>query len=448
MIRSRAAAWLVPLALLFTACGKPPPQPPSAPAYRTPQAELDDASRLEATARTMLEAGDVEASVQNLTRVIAIRRRLLGEAHPDTWSAVELLTRAYLQGHDTKRAEATARWELSLREKALGSASPLLLGTLARLADVLEDRGEHASAEQARRRALSIAEAAQPPRPADVAQAAVQLGNTLVTMCRPADAEPLFRRALQLHESAEGAASPESAAAWRGLADVQWFARDEAAAQASLEKALALLTPHESARPKELMGALDQLALMMAARGLAAEERRARERAADLGIRFLHVFNPAALAAIERAWDSLHAANDAAARQALLARAGLVLVERLRPGTAPAPVSVMKAPRECALPETLAGSVPNMAAVVATFRPSFGRCYQQILQKDSTTEGQVLAAARVEASGEVSRAHAFVPAGPLVPLAECVLDTIVVGRFSPPRKAPVMIRLPSRFRAM
>lgn len=447
MIRSRAAAWLVPLALLVTACGKPAPQPPAASAYRTPQAELDAAARLEATARAMLEAGDVQAAVQNMTRVMAIRRRLLGEAHSDTWSAAELLTMAHLQKHDTAKAEATARWELSLREKALGSASPQLLGPLARLAEALEYRGEHASAEQARRRALSIAEAAQPPRPADVAEAAVQLGNTLVTMCRPADAEPLFRRALQLHESAEGAASPASAAAWRGLADVQWLAKDDAAAQASLEKALALLTPHESARPKEVMGALDQLALMMATRGLAAEERRARERAADLGIRSLPVFGPATMTAIGHLWDSLRAANDAAARQALLARTGLTYVERLRPGRAPAPIFVRQAPRECAPRETLPGSVPNAAAVVASFGPGFGRCYNRLLRKDPNVAGEIKAVARIEASGEVSRVHAFVPVGPLVPLAECVLDTIVVGRFSPPTKAPVGLNLPVRFRS-
>ncbi|MBK8259378.1 MAG: hypothetical protein IPK82_42825 [Polyangiaceae bacterium] len=84
---------------------------------------------------------------------------------------------------------------------------------------------------------------------------------------------------LDIQGRASGAISPEIAGTWRRISHAQWIVGNEAAAEASLQKAVALPAPREKEQAAALVESLDKLASLFQARSLPAEARSTLDQA-------------------------------------------------------------------------------------------------------------------------------------------------------------------------
>lgn len=440
---------LLALALSLPACAAPPePVSPSA----IVETQVAEASRLEAEARQLPPVANEEATARAY-KALSLRREGLGDAHPDTWRAARLLSTLYLQAGDLERAESAIQYELAAQERALGPASGALAGPLGLLTEVAIRRRDLPRAEQLSRRTVVALESGLGPWHPDVAVERRRLASILVDLCRGEEARVEIDRTLEIQGRAQGGASPELAGSWRALARAQWLTGDEAGAEASEQRAVALLSADEWGQTEPLLAALEGLATLLDARHQPEQARAARERAVAVGLRTQGVSQRATVAAVARLWLAYRTTRGAEEAERLLAQVGLVRLERARPGvTPPLPISPAPALPKCPTETTPAvaaalegGVVAGAARVVSGMESGLRRCYDEALAVDRDVVGAAQVVARVEASGEVSAASAFVQAGTMKSVGECVLDTVLRARFSPPERAPTRIVIPVTF---
>ena len=449
-------AWATTLAVCLSlgACSDPPKAvvPTPAPVESSSWVQLQEASKLEAGARG-LPPHKADEALGLAYRTLEIRRRLLGDGHQDTWRTAELISSLHLEANQLDQAESALQFDLAARERTLGSASAELARPLGMLADLAVKRRNYPLAEQLRRRTLTVLEAGLGPWHPDVALGGIRLATLLLDLCRSSEAEPLLQRALEIQVRAFGATSPDLADTWQHLAKAHWIAGDQATAESNLQKSVALLSPYEKDRAESLMEALDRLARTYHARSLSNEARSTRERAVDIGVRYLGASKAATVNAVASLWSLYRITGNAEAAEKLLSRAAIARIERTRQGAvAPDPLPPTTPAGECAPPAapstgtaTSGGNVANAAEVVRSMSSGFRRCYNNGLKVDRNLTGSVRITARIAARGEVSSVSAFVQVGTMMQVGECLLDVVMQSQFSPPEGGGATIIIPATF---
>jgi tetratricopeptide (TPR) repeat protein len=161
------------------------------------------------------------ADAERLTRqVLEVRRRWLGEAHPDTASSYnDLATVLEAQGK-LDEAEATHRKALALRLKELGKAHPDTASSYVSLAIVFQDQGRLVEAEVMHRTALALRREVLGEASAGTAASYNNLANVLRALGRLPEAEATHRQALAIRLRALGEAHPDTAQSYNNLANV------------------------------------------------------------------------------------------------------------------------------------------------------------------------------------------------------------------------------------
>lgn len=441
------------IALCFTLCActeaprptaGPPPQVAS-----SPWAMAQEASKLEAAARALLPQHETDEALRLAYRALEIRRRTLGDAHVDTWRTAELIADIHLQASQLDQAEVALQFDLAARERALGAMNVDLAKPLGQLADIAVKRRDYSLAEQLRRRVLSLLETGLGPWHPDVATAGVRLAVLLDDLCRGGEARALLERALEIQGRAFGPTSTALAQTWEDLSHAQWISNDDTGGESSLQKAVSLLSPHESERAEALMGALGRLAMMYGERHLSAEALAAGERAVTIGERSPGISANARVGLAASLWPVIRTAASPEAADKLLVRLSVARIERTRPGVVtPAPASPA-APRcspPSSTPATGGGSVANAFTVVTGHAAGFRRCYNEALKIDADLHGSFRITARIGPSGEVSSAFTYVPVGSMARVGECVVDAVFLqSTFSPPEGGGATIVIPVTF---
>src|SRR5262249_22960551 len=125
------------------------------------------------------------------TLTLDIRRRVLGEEHPDTLTSVNNVASIYRDEGKYRDAELLYFGLSKSMSRALGETHPNTLTTLSNLADIYELEKQHVQAEALARDALSRYEKALPD---NWARYFVQslLGASLSGQGKFAEAEPLL----------------------------------------------------------------------------------------------------------------------------------------------------------------------------------------------------------------------------------------------------------------
>ena len=80
--------------------------------------------------------------------VLSVKRRVLGEEHPDTLSSMNNLACALRKAGQYAEAIEMHRTVLSVRRRVLGEEHPNTLGSMNNLAFALDDAGQHAEPAQ------------------------------------------------------------------------------------------------------------------------------------------------------------------------------------------------------------------------------------------------------------------------------------------------------------
>jgi CHAT domain-containing protein len=100
--------------------------------------------------------GDYARAEPLYRQALEIRRKSLGEAHPDYASSLESLATLYYSLGDYARAEPLFRQALEIRQKSLGEAHPDYASSLNNLAFLYNSLGDYARAEPLYRQAATV----------------------------------------------------------------------------------------------------------------------------------------------------------------------------------------------------------------------------------------------------------------------------------------------------
>jgi tetratricopeptide (TPR) repeat protein len=151
-------------------------------------------------------------------QVLALRRKLLGEEHPDTATAYTSLAHSLRSQGKHAEAEAAYRKALDLRRQLLGEEHPETATSYHNLASQSWLLGKDAEAEEGLRHALRLRLKLLGEEHADIAYNYYDLALTLNTPGRYPEAEQHYRKALALYRKLRGEEHLETVGSYMGLA--------------------------------------------------------------------------------------------------------------------------------------------------------------------------------------------------------------------------------------
>jgi len=163
------------------------------------QRELALADSLTETDERCCDEGRYAEAAAAVQRQLEIRRRYLGDEHPDVAVSLnDLAVDLYIQG-DNAGAEPLCREALAMHRRLFGDEHPLVAGSLSNLATLLQKRGDYAGAEPLYHEALAMSRRLLGDEHPDVALGLNNLALHLEAQGDHAGAEPLLREALAMH---------------------------------------------------------------------------------------------------------------------------------------------------------------------------------------------------------------------------------------------------------
>lgn len=154
-----------------------------------------------------------------LEQALAIRRKVLGEEHPDiafSYNNVAYVLDALGQH---KEAEREHRKALALLRKTLGEEHPGTAKSYDNLAANLNDQGRHREAEEGFRKALAIRRKVLGEQNTDTAVSYNNVATNLVEQGKYRDAEENYRKSLALLRKLLGEEAPDTVTAYSNLAN-------------------------------------------------------------------------------------------------------------------------------------------------------------------------------------------------------------------------------------
>lgn len=180
--------------------------------------ELQDGLR-ETIGVVNLNLGRLTEAEGLLEKVVAFRRRELGEEHPDTLDAKTELAHIYASQARRKEAEDLYRQVLDSRSRSLGEKAPKRLEAMSNLATLYRDQGHWKKAEELNARVLAGFREVRGERHPDTLKAMSNQANIYALQGRLAEAEKLSGRVLELRREL-GPENPETLAAMTSHANI------------------------------------------------------------------------------------------------------------------------------------------------------------------------------------------------------------------------------------
>ncbi|HSK77016.1 MAG TPA: serine/threonine-protein kinase, partial [Thermoanaerobaculia bacterium] len=150
--------------------------------------------------RTLFDQGRLDEAEVHFRSALAIRRKVLGPVDHETATSMSDLGHLLRQKGDRAGAEALFRDTLEVTRKSSGPKHPDVATSLANLARTINERGDHAAAEAMFHEALALGRASLGLEHPAVARQEVGLARVYLDRGRPAAAEPLLRHALAVQQ--------------------------------------------------------------------------------------------------------------------------------------------------------------------------------------------------------------------------------------------------------
>jgi tetratricopeptide (TPR) repeat protein len=254
-------------------------------------------------------------------KALAVLRKALGEDHPDTARAYNNLGHALHMQGQLPPAQRLLEKSLAVRRAVLGQQDPDTAAAYNNLAVTLRARGQYAAAQPMFEKALAVRRKVLGDEHPATAQSYNNLAANLNSQGNYAAAQPLHEKALAVCRKALGEEHPETARAYHNLAaDLQDQGR-HAAAQPFYEKALAVRRKvFGDAHPVTALS-YDGLALNLSAQGRYADAQPLHEKALDIRRRRLGDDHPETAESYSGLAANLHAQEKYAAARPLYEKA-------------------------------------------------------------------------------------------------------------------------------
>ncbi|KAG2489758.1 hypothetical protein HYH03_011710 [Edaphochlamys debaryana] len=191
-------------------------RPPAPAAASTQQAAAAAAAATAAAALT--NRGRSTEAEPLYWQALELRRRVLGEEHPDTVTALNNLAICINEQGRHTEAEPLYRQALDMRRRVLGKEHPDTAASVQNLAICIDNQGRYAEAERLYRQALELKRRVLGEEHPDTAMSLVSIAICIDDQGRHTEAEPLHWQALELQRRVLGEEHPETAASLSGLA--------------------------------------------------------------------------------------------------------------------------------------------------------------------------------------------------------------------------------------
>jgi len=177
------------------------------------------AALLASRGRALLTAGKYAEAEADYERALALRRKALGDAHPDVARSLNAVAVALYNQRKLDAAERYYRQALELGARVLGPDHPHVAAFRGNLGNVLLDRGKPEAALAEHEKALASRLRALGPDNVYVANSLHSLGRVAVAQKRYGVALIYFRRALATLREALGADYPDAGIMESDVAD-------------------------------------------------------------------------------------------------------------------------------------------------------------------------------------------------------------------------------------
>ena len=202
--------------------------------------ELVQAEMKDALAYLLRYIAEYEKAQELYSQVLEIRKRVLGEEHPDTAASYNNLASVYASQGEYEKAEGLYGKALGICERVLGEE---YLGTATsynNLAYVYDRQGKYEKAEGLYGKALGIYERVLGEEHPDTAASYNNLAYVYDRQGKYEKAEGLYGKALGIYERVLGEEHPDTAASYNNLAGVYTKQGEYRKAESLYGKALAI----------------------------------------------------------------------------------------------------------------------------------------------------------------------------------------------------------------
>jgi tetratricopeptide (TPR) repeat protein len=195
---------------------------------------------LQGKADALVARGRYQEARPLLEEVLAIRREVLGEEHPDTASSRNLVAHNLFQQGKYREADEGFRKALDLRRQALAEEHPDTAGSYNNVAANLNAQGKYAAAEVGFKKALAIHRRLFGEEHADTGQSYNNVAANLNAQGKYREAEEGFRKALAIKQKTLGENHAATAQSRNNLAANLLYQGKFREAEEGFRKALAV----------------------------------------------------------------------------------------------------------------------------------------------------------------------------------------------------------------
>ena len=179
-----------------------------------------EASIRETIAITYEDLGLYPEAERQIELALDLRRRLLGEEHPDTLASMNELAGIYRDQGKYEQAETRFIHVLQVRRRVMGTDHLDTLRTMNDLAVLYQDQGKYAQAEALSTKVLDLRRRLLGGQHPDTLVSINSLAQILTNEGRYAQAEPLFAGALEMRRRVLGEEHPDTLISLNNLAQV------------------------------------------------------------------------------------------------------------------------------------------------------------------------------------------------------------------------------------
>jgi tetratricopeptide (TPR) repeat protein len=200
----------------------------------------ETASGYGSVAATLAGQGQYAAAEEGFRKALAIHRKVLGEEHPGTATSYNNLGLNFSEQGQYPAAEDSLQKALALRRKVLGEKHPDTARSYNNLAVNRNAQGQYAAAEEGFRKGLAIRLEIYGAKHPEIANSYNNLAANLQAQGRHAEAAEGYQKALTIHRQLLGEEHPETAESYNNLASNLIAQGRYAAVEETSRKALAI----------------------------------------------------------------------------------------------------------------------------------------------------------------------------------------------------------------
>jgi CHAT domain-containing protein/tetratricopeptide (TPR) repeat protein len=267
-------------------------------------------------------------------QLLEVRRRFLGEGHPDTAESYLTLAAVLFAQGKLAEAEAMYRKALAIELKALGEGHPNTALGYSHLAGVLRAQGKLAEAEKILHKVLAIRLETLGEGHPLTAESYLNLATSHFDQGKLAEAEAMYRKALAIWLNAMGEARPysQTAAYYDNLAVALYAQGKLAEAEALDRKALSIRLKALGEGHPETAGSYNNLALALRAQGKLAEAEAMYRKALAIRLKALGEGHPDTAASYNNLATALHGQGKLPEAEAIYRKALAIWLKALGEG--------------------------------------------------------------------------------------------------------------------